>query len=80
MDTPANKRQCRNKRHGEEEEVADAITMKEEDAAGVGTVAAERGGRMRTMRPGGGLQGTTRVRGISQEWAVAQQEAEADGK
>jgi hypothetical protein len=30
------------------------------------------------MRPGRGLHGTTRVGGVSQEWAVAQQEAEAN--
>jgi hypothetical protein len=40
VDTPANKRQCLNKRHGEEVEVADAMAMTEEDAAGVGTVRA----------------------------------------
>ncbi len=40
VDTPANKRQCRNERHGEEEEVTDAMAMMEEDAAGVGMVAA----------------------------------------
>jgi hypothetical protein len=37
---PANERRCRNKRHGEEEEVADAMLTTEEDAAGVGLVAA----------------------------------------
>jgi hypothetical protein len=77
---PANKRQCHNKRHGEEEEVADAIAMTEEDAAGVGIVAAEQGGRIRTMRPGRGLHATKRDGGFSQEWAVAQRKAEADGK
>jgi hypothetical protein len=40
VDTPANKRRCRNERHGEEEEVADAMAMTEEDAAGIETVAA----------------------------------------
>ncbi len=40
MDMPANKRQCRNKRHEEEMEVADEMATMEEDAAGVGTVAA----------------------------------------
>ncbi len=40
MDTPANKRCSHNKRHGAEEEVTDAMAMTEEDAAGVGTVAA----------------------------------------
>ncbi len=40
VDTPANKRRCHNKRHGEEEEVTDAMAMTEEDAAGIGTVAA----------------------------------------
>ncbi len=39
-DTPANKRRCRNERHGEKEEVADAMAMMEKDAAGVGMVAA----------------------------------------
>jgi hypothetical protein len=38
--TPAKKRQCRNKRHEEEEEVADAMAITEEDVAGVGMVAA----------------------------------------
>jgi hypothetical protein len=63
VDTPANKRRCHNKRHGEEEEDADAMATMEEDAAGVGTVAA--GGRMRTMRLSRGLRGTTRVGGVS---------------
>ncbi len=40
MDTPANERRCRDERHEEEMEVADAIATTEEDAAGVGTVAA----------------------------------------
>ncbi len=40
MDTPANKRQCRNKRHVEEMEVSDAMATMEVDAAGVGTVVA----------------------------------------
>jgi hypothetical protein len=40
VDTPANKRQCSNKRHGEEEDIADAMAMTEEDAAGVGTVTS----------------------------------------
>ncbi len=40
VDTPANKRRCRNKRLWEEEEVADAMATTEEDAAGVGTVAS----------------------------------------
>jgi hypothetical protein len=40
VDTPANKRWSRNKRHGEDEEVSDAKATTEEDAAGVGTVAA----------------------------------------
>ncbi len=73
MDTPANKRLCRNKSHGEEEEVADAMATKGEDAAGIGPWRQSK--RMRTMRPGRGLRGTTRVGGISGQWAVAQQEA-----
>jgi hypothetical protein len=32
------------------------------------------------MRPGRGLHRTTRVGGISGEWAVVQQEEEAEGK
>ncbi len=40
VDTPANKRRCRNKRHGKEKEVADAMATIEEDAASVGTTAA----------------------------------------
>jgi hypothetical protein len=40
VNTPAKEKQCRNKRHGEEEEVADAMAMAEEDAAGIGRVAA----------------------------------------
>jgi hypothetical protein len=36
----ANKRQCPNKRHGEEVEVSDTIATTEEDAAGIGTVVA----------------------------------------
>ncbi len=40
VDMPANKRRCHNKRHGEEEEVADAMAMTEEDTAGVEMVAA----------------------------------------
>jgi hypothetical protein len=39
VDTPANERQCRNERHGEEEEVADTMAMMEEDAVGVGMMA-----------------------------------------
>ena len=35
MDTPANERRCRNERHGEEEEVADAMATTEEDAVAV---------------------------------------------
>jgi hypothetical protein len=38
VDTPANKRQCHNKRHGEEEEGADAMATMKEDAAGIVTV------------------------------------------
>jgi hypothetical protein len=38
IDTPANKRRCRNERHEEEMEVADAMATMEEDAAGVGAV------------------------------------------
>ncbi len=41
MDTPANKRQCRNERHEEEMKVADAMATTEEDAAGIRTVVAE---------------------------------------
>jgi hypothetical protein len=37
---PANKRGCSNKRHREEEEVTDAMATTEEDATGIGTVAA----------------------------------------
>ncbi len=40
MDTPANKKQCHNKRHEEEMEVAGAMATTEEDAAGIGMVAA----------------------------------------
>ncbi len=40
MDTPANERWCRDERHEEEKEVADAMVTTEEDAAGIGTVAA----------------------------------------
>jgi hypothetical protein len=40
VDTPANKRWCHKERHGEEEEVADAMAMTEDDAAGIGSVAA----------------------------------------
>jgi hypothetical protein len=40
VDTPANKRRCCNKKHGEEEDIADAMAMTEEDAAGIGTMAA----------------------------------------
>ncbi len=40
VDTPANERRCRSERHGEEEEVADAMATTEEDAAVAGTVAA----------------------------------------
>ena len=39
-----------------------------------------RGGRMRTMRTGRGLRGTTIVGDVSQQWAVARHEAKADGK
>ncbi len=35
---------------------------------------------MRTMRPGRGLIGTTRVGSISGQWAVVLKEAGADGK
>jgi hypothetical protein len=38
--TPANKRRCHNKRHGEDDKIAKAMATMEEDAAGVGTVAA----------------------------------------
>jgi hypothetical protein len=41
---------------------------------------ADRDGRMRTMRLGRGLCGTTIVGDVSQQWAVTQQEAKADGK
>jgi hypothetical protein len=40
VDTPANERQCRSKRHGEEEKVAEAMATVEEDAAVAGMVAA----------------------------------------
>ncbi len=40
----------------------------------------DRGGRMRTMRPGRGLRGTTIVGDVSQQWAVARQKAKVDGK
>ncbi len=40
MDTPANERWCHDERHDEEMEVADAMATTEEDAVGVGTVAA----------------------------------------
>jgi hypothetical protein len=40
VDTPANKRRCYNERHGEEEDIADVMATTEEDAVGVGTVAA----------------------------------------
>jgi hypothetical protein len=40
VDMPANKRRCHNKRHGEEKEVADAMATMEEDAVGIGMVAA----------------------------------------
>ncbi len=40
VDMSENERRCRNERHGEEEEVADAMAMTEEDVAGIGTVAA----------------------------------------
>jgi hypothetical protein len=40
MDMPANEKQCLNKRHEEEMEVADAMVIMKEDAAGVRTVAA----------------------------------------
>jgi hypothetical protein len=38
VDMIANKRRCCNKRHGEEEEVADTMAMTKEDTAGIGTV------------------------------------------
>jgi hypothetical protein len=41
VDTPAHERWCCNERHGEEEEVADAMGAIKEDAAGIVTVAAE---------------------------------------
>jgi hypothetical protein len=37
---PANKRRCRNKRHEEDMEVADAMSTTEEDATEVETMAA----------------------------------------
>ncbi len=40
VDTPANQRWCRNKRREEENKVVDAREKTEEDAAGVGMVAA----------------------------------------
>ncbi len=40
VDLPANKRWCHNKRHEEEMEVADAMATMEEDALGIGMVAA----------------------------------------
>ncbi len=40
VDTSANKRRCRGKRHGEEEEVVDAMATTEEDAAVLGTLVA----------------------------------------
>ncbi len=40
MDTPANERPCRGKRHGEEEKVADTMATTEENAAVAGMVAA----------------------------------------
>jgi hypothetical protein len=40
VDTPANKRWCCHKRHGEEENIADPMATTEEDAAGIGMVAA----------------------------------------
>ncbi len=40
MDTPANERWCRGKRHGEEEEVTDAMATTEEDVAVTVSVAA----------------------------------------
>ncbi len=79
MDTPANERRCRNERHGEEAEVADAMATTEEDAEGVGTMPAGWEDED-DETPGRGLRGTTRVAGVSPQWAVAQQEAEADGK
>ena len=39
---------------------------------------ADRGGRMRTMRPGRRLRKTTIVGDVSQTWAVARQKAKAD--
>ncbi len=68
VDTPANEKQCHNKRHGEEEEVADAMVTMKEDAAGIGS--GQQGERMRTMRAGRGLHGTTSIWGISQQWVV----------
>ena len=41
---------------------------------------ADRGGRMRMIRPGRGLYGTKRVGDISQQWAMTGQEAKADSK
>jgi hypothetical protein len=38
VDTPANERRCHGERHGEEEEVADAMATTEEDAAVAGMV------------------------------------------
>ncbi len=40
VDMPANERRCRDERHKEEMEVADEMATTEEDAAGIGTVAA----------------------------------------
>jgi hypothetical protein len=50
--------------------------------AGVGwtEAQADRDRRIMTIRPGRELCGTTRVGGISQQWAVAQQEVKLDGE
>ncbi len=40
VDTPVNKGRCRDERHDKVMEVADAMATTEEDAAGLGTVAA----------------------------------------
>jgi hypothetical protein len=40
LEMPANKRRCRNKRHEEEMEVADAMATTEEDTVGVGMLVA----------------------------------------
>jgi hypothetical protein len=78
VDTPANKRHCHNKRHEEEEEVADAMAMAEEDAAGVGAVA--RG--WEDEDDGTGWKTTWDTKKWWQQLTMGgcQQEAEADGK